>query len=258
MQVFANGIGVDQNRNYPQGWNGSCAGPTNPSSDTYKGPSAGSEAETQTLMTWSMAERFAKVIDYHSYGREVLYAYRCLGHPFAAWMQQEAAALSRASGYGGSTRAPSAEGEHQEWQFSRMGAYAFLIETHTEFQPSYASAVSEATLVWPGILAVLERPISIAGHVTDAVTGNPLSARIELVNVVFANGETNNSGGPTGAYHIFLPPGTYDARFSMTGYAPTTRRIAVTSTSSTVLDVQLSPVVPEAPQNLRIEGTEES
>ena len=54
-------------------------------------------------------ERFAKVIDYHSYGREVLYAYLCLGHPFKNWMQSEAEAISIASGYGGLTRLPSAD-----------------------------------------------------------------------------------------------------------------------------------------------------
>ena len=126
------------------------------------------------MMTWSESERFAKVIDYHSYGREVLYAYRCLSHPFTGWMQQEAATLSQASGYGGHTRLPSAEGEHPQWQFAKLGAYAFLIETHTEFQPSYDSALAEAAMVWPGILSVLERPISVSGHVTDATTGAPL------------------------------------------------------------------------------------
>ena len=176
-------------------------------------------------MTWSGRERFAKVIDYHSYGREVLYAYLCLGHPFTSWMQQEAAALSTASGYGGSTRLPSAEGEHPQWQFARMGAYAFLIETHTQFQPSYSSAVSEATLVWPGILSVLERPIPISGHVTDARTGAPLTATIELPNVTFPNGEGNASGGAYGAYHLFLPPGTYDVSFSAPGYLPSVNQL---------------------------------
>ena len=111
----------------------------------------------------------------------MLYAYRCLSHPFTAWMQQEAAALSVASGYGGHTRVPSAEGEHPQWQFATLGAYAFLIETHTEFQPSYASALTEAATVWPGILSVLERPISVSGHVTDAATGAPLAAKVELL-----------------------------------------------------------------------------
>ena len=197
-------------------------------------------------MTWSQRERFAKVIDYHSSGREVLYAYNCLGHPFAAWMRQEATALSHASGYGGVTRLPSAEGEHQEWQFAQMGAYAFLIETHTQFQPAYDSALAEASRVWPGILTVLERPISISGHVTAASSGLPLSARVELLNVTLPNGESNASGGPRGGYHMFLPPGTYDLRFSSPGYVPAVRRVAVTATSATTLDVQLSAVLTEA------------
>jgi carboxypeptidase T len=240
-RVFTTGVGVDQNRNYPQGWSSSCAGSTSVTSETYKGPSAGSEAETQTMMTWSETERFAKVLDYHSSGREVLYGYRCLSHPFTTWMRQEAVALSQASGYAGHTRLPSAEGEHPQWQMARLGSYAFLIETHTEFQPSYESALNEAAMVWPGILTVLERPISVSGHVTDAVTGLPLSARIDILNVTFPNGETNSSGGQFGSYHMFLPAGTYDVRFSRNGYAPVVQRVVVGTATSTALDVQLSP-----------------
>jgi carboxypeptidase T len=244
-RVFSNGVGVDQNRNFPQGWSSACAGSTSVNSETYKGPSAASEAETQTLMAWSQRERFAKLIDYHSSGREVLYGYRCLSHPFTSWMRQEAIALSQVSGYGGATRAPSAEGEHYEWQFARMGTYAFLIETHTEFQPPYESAVAEAEMLWPGVLSVLERPIPISGHVTDAATGTPLAARIDILNVAFSNGETNGSGGLYGSYHMFLPPGTYDVRFSATGYAPVVNRVSVTATSQTILDVQLTAAAPE-------------
>ncbi len=247
-RVVSGGVGIDQNRNYPQGWSTSCAGSTSPSSDTYKGPSPASEPETQTMLTWSRAERFAKVIDYHSSGREVLFAYRCLGHPFTSWMEQEATILSEESGYGGRTRAPSAEGEHYEWQFAQMGAYAFLIETGTEFQPPYQSALDEAAMVWPGILRVLERPISVHGHVTDAATGAPLAARIELLNVAFSQGETNASGGRFGAYHMFLPPGTYDVRFSAAGYAPVVSRVSVTATSSTDNDIQLAPPPPPPPE----------
>jgi carboxypeptidase T len=244
-RVFASGVGVDQNRNYPQGWSTSCGGSTSVNSETYRGPSSASEAETRTLMTWSQAERFAKVIDYHSNGREVLYGYRCLSHPFTNWMRQEAIALSQSSGYGGAVRLPSAEGEHYEWQFARMGAYAFLIETHSEFQPPYESAVEEAEMLWPGILTVLERPISITGHVTDATTGAPLAARIDVLNVAFPNGEANGSGGPYGSYHMFLPPGTYDVRFSASGYAPVVNRVSVTAASSEIVDVQLSAAAPE-------------
>jgi len=96
--------------------------------------------------------------------------------------------------------------------------------------------------VWPGILAVLERPIPVSGHVTDALTGAPLAARIDLPGVAFANGETNGSGGAFGSYHLFLPPGTYDVRFSHDGYAPVTRPVTVTGTSADTLDIQLTAV----------------
>lgn len=239
-RVFATGVGVDLNRNFAPGYSASCSGSTNVNSEVYKGPSASSEAETITMQAWSTAERFAKVIDYHSYGREVLYAYLCLGHPFKTWMQNEARQISLASGYGGQTRVPSAEGEHQQWQFARMGAYAFLIETHTEFQPAYDSAVAEAGVVWPGVLAVLDRPISVRGHVTDAVTGAPLAAKIELVGVTFTNGETNASGGQYGAYHMFLPPGSYNVRFSLPGYETVVAPVRVDAGSSTTLDVPMT------------------
>jgi hypothetical protein len=155
-------------------------------------------------------------------------------------MREEAAALSRASGYGGVTRPPSADGEHQEWQFAQLGAYAFLIETHTQFQPSYASAVAEAARVWPGILALLERPISISGRVTSAADGRPLAATIELLTIPFPNGETSAAGGPRGGYHLFLPAGMYDVRFSAPGHVPVVRKVTVTATSATLLDVELA------------------
>jgi hypothetical protein len=106
--------------------------------------------------------------------------------------------------------------------------------------------------VWPGILAVLERPIPIAGHVTDAHTGAPLSAAIELLNVTFANGETNASGGAYGAYHIFVPPGTYEVRFSAPGYAPAVHTVTATASSGVTLDVALNTPAPSSPQNVRI------
>jgi hypothetical protein len=190
------------------------------------------------------------VIDYHSFGREVLFAYRCLPHPFSTWMQQEAAALSTVSGYAAATRAPSADGEHQEWQFGRMGAYAFLIEVSTEFQPPYASAVQESDLVWPGILSVLDRPIPLAGHVVDGTTKLPLDATIELLGVNFTQGETNGSGGAYGEYHVFAPAGVYDVRFSAPGYTPVTAHVDLSTNPSTTMDVELFPAPPPPPEQV--------
>ncbi len=237
-------FGVDLNRNSPFGWSALCSGSTIPSSSTYKGPFAASEAETLTMLAFSEDQHFAKVLDYHSSGREVLWGYSCSAHPLAGFLQAEATALSFASGYGGSERSPSAEGEHYEWQLAEQGSFSFLTETALEFQPSYVSAVAEAATVWPGTLWMLERSISLSGHVTDACTNLPLSAAITVAGISYSNGEQNHSDGPFGRYHLFLPDGVYTVTFSAQGYASVDLRLTVAGSNATVADVALKPLVP--------------
>jgi hypothetical protein len=239
--VGGGAIGVDLNRNYPLGWSSACAGSTTPSSQTYKGPSAASEAETQTMLAFGNDRHFEKVMDFHSYGQETLWGYQCLLHPFATWLQGEAAAIATASGYGGMERPPSAEGEHQQWQAGLHASYGFLTEIGTQFQPSYASAVAEANLIWPGTLYWLTRPTSIHGHVTDLCTGAPLQVAITYSGVTFTNGEVNNSDLPNGRYHAFLPPGTYNVTFASPGYSSQNVSVTVGATTSQQLDIALAP-----------------
>ncbi len=238
--VVTGGIGIDLNRNYPQGWYNACSGSSNPGSDTFKGTSPASEAESQTMLAWSEQERFAKIIDYHSSGREALYGYDCWSHPFENFHRNEAIDLSYASGYGGSVRGPSADGEHYQWQWGKRGAHAFLIETHYEFQPSYASALQEAETVWPGTVWMLQRPIPLWGHVTSS-SGEPLEAEIILEGITFSHEEENWSGGPFGRYHAFVPAGTYTVRVEAEGYeSQTVSNVQVTAGGSTQLDVVLT------------------
>ncbi len=238
--VFTGGVGVDLNRNYPFGWETACAGDTDPASETYKGPSVASEAETQTMLLWAQDRHFTRIIDYHSYGREALYAYDCLTHPFSAYLQSEAAALSTASGYGGATRAPSAEGENYEWHLAYMGAAANLIEIGTDFQPTYASAQAEAVMLWPGIMWGLQRPAPLWGYVVDALTGEPITATINYAGINFTNGEYNPTGR-FGRYNVFIPPGTYTFSLTAAGYEPLTLANVVVTANSTRLDLLMSP-----------------
>lgn len=241
--MFATGTGVNVNRNFPIGWDGTCAGDTDPSLETYKGPSPASEAEAQTLIAWSNDRHFSRIIDYHSYGREVVRDYVCLTHPFRAYHISEAAALATASGYAGANRDPSAEGEHYEWQMAYMGVAANLIETGLDFQPPYASAQAEAALVWPGIPWAMQRPVPLWGYVTDEVTGQPVSATISYVGVSFSNGETNPSGR-FGRYNAYVPAGTYTLAVSAPGYEAKTIANVVVTSSSTRLDIQMTPPPP--------------
>jgi len=235
------GHGVDLNRNYPFGWDSSCAGSTSKSSDTYKGPSAASEPETQTMIAFTNDRYFAKVLDYHSYAQEVLYSYptSCQTHPFHSFFRSEAEKISTAAGYQGSVRGPSAAGENYEWQIWNNGAYSYLMETHTSFQPSYSSAESEASKVWPATLLMLNRPISLSGNIKDYVTKQPIEAKINILGVEFTNGEELKSEKKFGRYHLFLPPDGYTIEFSAPGYNTQIHEITVTTESAEVLDIFL-------------------
>jgi hypothetical protein len=231
--------GVDQNRNYNFGWYSAYSGSTTPSSQTYKGPCPASEPETQTMEAFTNDRHFVKVMDYHSSGREVLYAYTGWSHPFESWMRNEAIAISAAAGYGGDVRPPSAMGEQYQWQIYTNGSYANLMETHTTFQPTYASALAEAALVFPGTIYMLQRPISLSGIVKDFRTNQPIVADITLQGVTFEHGEFLKSEPRLGKYHLILPPGTYTIEFTAAGYLNQTHEITVTSNSAEIMDILL-------------------
>jgi hypothetical protein len=234
--------GVDLNRNYPQGWDSACAGTSIPSDSAYKGPAPASEPETQTMMAWSRDRRFGRVIDLHSAGREVAYGYSCWLYPFSGFFQALASLLTTEIGYD-SYRPAEAHGEHFQWQFAQMSAMAFLLETQRDFQPPYPNAQTEATLVWPGLVWLFTKTIPLWGHVTNAVTGEPVEAVISLPGVTFEHDETCTSGGPHGRYQVFGPTRSYDLVFTAEGYEPfIVEDLAVVSSQSLRLDVALTPL----------------
>ena len=244
-RVGESGIGVDQNRNYPHLWDSDHSGSTDMSSNIYKGPSAGSEPETQTMIALSEDQRFEKVMDFHSSGRQVLWGYYNPTHPFDAYLQSEALNLAMNSGYYGinNTKRPSANGEHYQWQLGKNGSQAFLIETHTKFGPSYESAQEEAAQVWQGIKWNLKRKIPISGHITDSITGDPIEAKIGFKGIYFPYNESNFSDKHFGYYHQFCPPGTFTLSFSAEGYATVEKEIMILEDSAQTLAIKLSPII---------------
>jgi hypothetical protein len=238
-RVFPEGAGVDLNRNYPFGWDTPCGGSTSVSSSIYRGPEPGSEAETRTMIAFANDRHFAKVADLHSYAREVRYGNGCLHHPFMAYMASEAADLAAVAGY--QTRRSCCTGGDIHFHMASQASHAFLWETHTDFQPSYVSALAETAMVFPGVISFLQRPIPLTGHIVDAYTGRPLVASIGYVDVSFENGETNSSNARFGRYNAFLPAGTYTVEFSAMGYHTQSHAVNVTWNSSETLDVALAP-----------------
>ena len=225
---------VDLNRNYPFLWDSDCAGSTNTNASSYKGPSPGSEPETQTMMAFSEDQRFTKVLDFHTSGRIIVYGYRCSPHQLTDYFEAEAIALSQASSYEGAARQPSGEGEHYHWQMGTYSNFAFLTELSDTQSPTYPYAVYEAGRVWPGTLWMLQRPIPVWGHVVDASSGAPLSADIRYVENPFTQGERNTSEPRFGRFHAFLPLGDHTLSFSHAGYVTQDIPVSVTASGTRV------------------------
>jgi hypothetical protein len=93
-------FGVDPNRNYPFQWVGSGSS-TDPCSDVYRGPSAGSEAENQAMMGLINAHDFVTHDSYHSVAGMILFPWGyTLNHtPDDAIFRAIAAERIRDNGY---------------------------------------------------------------------------------------------------------------------------------------------------------------
>lgn len=234
-------FGVDLNRNYPHLWSSACAGSTVTSSETYRGPSAGSEIETQTIINFSRARRFAKVADFHSYGRDVLLSYVCSPIPTSVGghIDAQGTALAALSGFG--TRDPSAEGEHQIFQMKEVTNYAYLIEMNLAFQPAYIEAQSEAVLLWPMVQGFLNHVLAVRGHVTDALSGLPLTANLSVNTIAWTLGETRTTRALNGSFDMSLPAGAHLLTVSASGYQTQVVPMTAITGSTASLNIALVP-----------------
>ena len=235
--------GVDNNRNYPFLW-GACGASSTASSDTYKGPTAGSEPENRALMALGRKVRPVLYLDFHSHGREVLFTYAPCANvdpvyqSFLGRYQDELAVAMR---YG--KRDPSASGESTDWHWAEHGTLGFLIEVMTSFQPTYAAARTEEARVWPGVRkALLDWRPAVRGHVRSVFQGQPIEAEIRPLPNLFQHGEVIRSRAGDGRYHAWLPVGSWQLEFRAPGYRTETRTVTVTTPDQPIaLEVELEP-----------------
>jgi carboxypeptidase T len=146
-------VGVDLNRNFPATWN-TCNGSSGSKiSDSYRGPSAASEPETQSFMKFLKQIKPVMSITYHSYSELIIFPYGCRNQnnpsydTFFKLAQSMNAELENDSGeknkYEVGT-APEviyeADGTDLDWQFKELGTLAYTLEINSSrqgFQPDF-------------------------------------------------------------------------------------------------------------------------
>ncbi len=249
-------FGVDLNRNFPFLW-GRCGASTRTSSDTYRGPSAGSEPETKCMLALMRFVRPDVYIDFHSFGREVLSmgpSCLTLSSPVRNMTNFFINNLRNPMNY--ATRTMSASGEAPTNHWGQGGAMGLLVEVGGSFQPTWNSTVNEEARVWPGLRRVLTTwAPSIRGKV-QSITGQPLEARITVTQSIFNHGEYAESRPRDGRYVTFLPQNqNYTLQCSAPGYQTATRTVSTPSYNSTiVVDFELTPIGVQ-PSSLTLQGT---
>ena len=235
--------GVDLNRNFD--WRWTVGGDTDPGSWVYRGPSPGSEAETQAWCRLAREQRPVFGISYHSYGEIVIYPWSYGGRnsPDDDVYSATAGRLGQLTGYsttrsGGSNMSPG-------WLYARVGQLDFLLETGTQFiEPGHRIlGICHQNLHADTFLFNRLFYSGIRGHVTDSVTGGPLVAEVQVLGRVDSTLDPRVSDSLFGSFHRVLRPSTYAFRFLCPGYDTLiVTGVRVVADSLTRLDVRMQPL----------------
>lgn len=146
--------GVDINRNfaYMWGYNNSGSSPV-PSDDTYRGPSAASEPETQNLQNFCEQNEFVIALNYHSYSDLLLYPWGWSSTPCAhdAIFNAHAKIMTKENGYTygpGNTTIYATNGGSDDWMYGE--------QTTKDLIYSYTPEVGDGSAgFWPPVSQII-------------------------------------------------------------------------------------------------------
>jgi hypothetical protein len=133
--------GVDLNRNYEYHWGGAGAS-SSPRSETYRGPSAGSEPETKAIQQFLKSDKPDLFIDWHSYSKLNMYPWGDTKQPTKDHLGYKAIA-EKFTTYNGYSPIQSVSlypttGTTDDHAYGAEGVPALAIETGTAFHQTDA------------------------------------------------------------------------------------------------------------------------
>ncbi len=266
-QVYDGGCtGVDLNRNYPYRWGPDRCGSTSGcSGETYKGPSAASERETSALFALAGQFHFVMATSYHASGRFIDYPYACSDGSPGGIMPEHDVIDEMMNGVADAIDAVDAvpryavfspvaigplSGDDTSWYYAHMGAYSFIIEVGTSFEPAFSEVSGIVDRNRGGWQYLYQRlgQARIDVHVSDACTGKPLEADVTLTDFLFDTGELPRRSFPPFGRWTFVVEAdqSYTIRVSEPGYAAQTVAV-VLGNEPVPVNVSLKPTSPCQP-----------
>ncbi|RJP82831.1 MAG: hypothetical protein C4524_00210 [Candidatus Zixiibacteriota bacterium] len=244
--------GVDLNRNYDWYWSND--GSTNIWSYYYRGPSAFSEGENQGMRVLAGQQRFVSAISFHSYGDIVIAPWtwpQSPGAPDQDVLNSIAQGLAQhflndnGQPFDWDVY-PGQGGRFPNWLYGFAGVIAYDVELlpYPTFIPP-GSQLAERTLRYcNGSKWLLERMggPGITGHVRDAVTGQPLFARVEIQGRISPQVRPRYTEPQYGRFTRLLNNGTYTVFAGKPGYATQRIQSVAVNNGWTTLEIELTPL----------------
>ena len=227
--------GVDLNRDWAYMWD-AWGGSTGPCS----------QVESKALRECMYNNQFVIHTTYHS-GTEYIscpWSYRP-DQPLD-WdrIYQLAGVYSSVSGYSnleygqGYSGMYGINGSTKDGNYGIMGSVSWSMEISNSKHPPTSQIMMYYNWNYPSMIAMIEYAgYGLEGTVTDAITGDPITA------AVFVNDYYPAYSDPTaGDYHKYVLPGTYSITITANGYqSQTINNVVVTSNSAAITNFQLQP-----------------
>jgi PKD repeat protein len=230
-----NNNGVDLNRDWGYMWNG-------------EGSSTGaySQIESKALRECVFEHQFVVHTTYHS-GTEYIscpWSYRASTPPDMNHILQLAGVYANVSGYSnipygqGFNGMYPINGSTKDSNYGIMGSISWSMEISQSKQPPPSQIMMYYNMNRPSMLAMIEYAgYGLTGIVTDAVTGEPVTAVVFVNNYLPCYTDPEN-----GDYHKYVLPGTYNITVKANGYATATiSGVTVTANNATATDFELQP-----------------